>query len=187
MIVVVILGILAAIAIPLYMKFVQSAKAGEARLNLGKVASLLERYYDSRANQATSAVVTLGVSTTMIAQFPQNATNCATINGAVAVPRAIADVANKKYTPSEGDWFLNGGANTAWSEIPFAITQPIAYQYCYAGTGVSNASIFTTGAFGDVDGDGVYSTFIRNGAVLCGATGGCAPAVGAIVVTNETE
>ncbi|NMC70225.1 MAG: pilus assembly protein PilE, partial [Myxococcales bacterium] len=35
MIVVVILGILAAIAIPLYMKFVQQSKTGEAQGNLG--------------------------------------------------------------------------------------------------------------------------------------------------------
>jgi prepilin-type N-terminal cleavage/methylation domain-containing protein len=189
MIVVVILGILAAIAIPLYMKFVQSSKAGEARLNLGKVASLLERYYDARANQSDTIAVATGSLAGMIASFPINdATGCTTANASTeGVPRAIASVANAKYTPSETEWMRVGTVETAWSKIPFAITQPIAYQYCYSGTGTGTASVFTTGAFGDLDADTVYSSFRRAGAVLCTGTTGCAPSVGAIVVTNESE
>jgi len=183
MIVVVILGILAAIAIPLYMKFVQSSKAGEARLNLGKIASLLERYYDSRGNQSTDLTVATGTSTTMIPQFPQNdAGGCAAQGaGQVRVPLAIADVQNKKYTPAESDW------SGPWADIPFAITQPIAYQYCYHGAGTSNASVFTTGAFGDLDADSVWSSFRRAGKILCPTATSCAVSVGAIVVTNESE
>jgi prepilin-type N-terminal cleavage/methylation domain-containing protein len=182
MIVVVILGILAAIAIPLYMKFVQSSKAGEARLNLGKIASLLERYYSLRANTATDLTVATGTSTTMIAQFPQNAAGGCQAAAAdqERVPRAVADVQNKKYTPAVTDW------SGPWAEIPFAITQPIAYQYCYHGAGTSNTSIFTVGAFGDLDADGVWSSFRRAGKVLCAATG-CAVSIGAVVVDNETE
>jgi len=189
MIVVVILGILAAIAIPLYMKFVQSAKAGEARLNLGKIASLLERYYDARANQATDITVALGSASTMVASFPQNAAaGCvAPGTGQQRVPNDIASVRNMKYTPAEGEWMGPAATPYAWSEIPFSITQPIAYQYCYHGEGSSNASVFTVGAFGDVDADTVSSSFRRAGAVLCSGATGCAPSVGAIVVTNESE
>jgi prepilin-type N-terminal cleavage/methylation domain-containing protein len=135
MIVVVILGILAAIAIPLYMKFVQSAKAGEARLNLGKIASLLERYYDARANQATVITVALGSASTMVAQFPQNnAVGCtAEGSGQQRVPNDIASVRNMKYTPGESEWMGPAAAPYAWSEIPFSITQPIGFQYCYHG------------------------------------------------------
>ena len=189
MIVVVILGILAAIAIPLYMKFVQSAKAGEARLNLGKIASLLERYYDARANQATTVAVATGAASTMVAAFPQNAAaGCiAASTGQQRVPDDIASVRNMKYTPAEGEWMGTEALPTAWSEIPFSITQPIAYQYCYHGEGTSNASVFTVGAFGDLDADTIASTFRRAGAVLCTGGTGCAPSVGAIVVTNESE
>jgi len=188
MIVVVILGILAAIAIPLYMKFVQSSKAGEARLNLGKIGSLLERYYDSRANTATDLTVATGISTTMVAAYPASGDTCTSADtGALTnVPAAIADVANKKYTPSESDWVGVPPAIKAWGEIPFSITMPIAYQYCYHGAGTATDSEFMVGAFGDVDGDSTYSSFQRRGKVIC-AAGNCAPTVGNVVVTNETE
>ena len=189
MIVVVILGILAAIAIPLYMKFVQSAKAGEARLNLGKIASLLERYYDARANQATDLTVALGSASTMVAAYPQNvAGGCvAPGTGQQRVPNDIASVRNMKYTPGEAEWMGPAATPYAWADIPFSITQPIAFQYCYHGANTATDSIFTVGAFGDVDADTVASSFRRAGAVLCTGGTGCAPSVGAIVVTNESE
>jgi prepilin-type N-terminal cleavage/methylation domain-containing protein len=189
MIVVVILGILAAIAIPLYMKFVQSSKAGEARLNLGKIASLLERYYDARGNQSTDLTVTVGTSSTMVPSFPINDAGGCVAQGAAQqrVPTAIASVQNMKYTPSEEDWMGTTALPSAWSMIPFAITQPIAYQYCYHGAGTSNNSIFTTGAFGDLDADGAWSSFRRAGKILCTSGTSCAVSVGAIVVTNESE
>ena len=187
MIVVVILGILAAIAIPLYMKFVAQSKAGEARLNLGKIASLLERYYVARGETATTTAVAVGTAATMIAQYPSNdASGCVTGGtGQQRVPNDMAAVRATKYTPSSGDW--SGTATpSAWSMLPFAITQPIAYQYCYHGEGQATTSVFTVGAFGDVDADTVLSTFRRAGAVIC-AGSGCAPTLGPFVVVNETE
>ena len=188
MIVVVILGILAAIAIPLYMKFVSQAKAGDARLNLGKIATLLERYYDARAEMATTTVVATGTASTMVSQYPQNsAGGCLTGGvGQQRVPNDIVAVRAMKYTPSSAEWTGPAGSPTAWTELPFAITQPIAYQYCYHGEGSASSAVFTVGAFGDVDGDTVPSTFRRAGAVLCSGTG-CAPTLGAIVVVNESE
>ena len=188
MIVVVILGVLAAIAIPLYLKFVGASKAGEARINLGKIASLLERYYVARSTDSTSTSVALGVSTSMVAQFPQNsAAECATGGtGQQRVPNDMALVRQKHYTPAESDWMGPTGAPFAWSMIPFSITQPITYQYCYHGDGTGTASRFFVGAFGDVDGDGAFSTFRRAGRVLC-AAGGCAPTLGNVVVESESE
>jgi prepilin-type N-terminal cleavage/methylation domain-containing protein len=188
MIVVVILGVLAAIAIPLYMKFVSASKAGEARVNLGKIASLLERYYDARTSQSNTSSVFLGVASGTIPQFPANsAGGCVGPGtGEQRVPNDIASVRGAKYTPSDGDWMGAAATPTAWSEIPFSITQPIAYQYCYHGAGVATASVFTVGAFGDVDNDTVYSSFRRAGAVLC-AGSGCAPTLGSMAVVNESE
>jgi prepilin-type N-terminal cleavage/methylation domain-containing protein len=188
MIVVVILGVLAAIAIPVYMKFVSSSKSGEARLNLGKIASLLERFYDARSVQSDSTSVGTGVSPAALPRFPLNdAGGCvAAGTGQQRVPNDIAAVRNAKYTATETDWEGTAAAPTAWSEIPFSITQPIAYQYCYHGAGNGTAAVFTVGAFGDADGDGVVSSFRRAGAVLCSGTG-CAPTVGGVVVINESE
>ncbi|MBI5486118.1 MAG: prepilin-type N-terminal cleavage/methylation domain-containing protein [Deltaproteobacteria bacterium] len=188
MIVVVILGVLAAIAIPLYMKFVGASKAGEARVNLGKIASLLERYYVVRSSDSTSSTVAVGISSAMVAQFPQNnAMECITGGtGQQRVPNDMALVRQKHYTPAESDWMGPAGAPYAWSMIPFTITQPISYQYCYHGDGTGTDSRFFVGAFGDVDGDGAFSSFRRAGRVLC-ASGGCAPTLGNMIVENEAE
>lgn len=191
MIVVVILGILAAIAIPLYMKFVQSAKAGEARLNLGKIGSLSEAYFNSRREGGSNPAVTPGALLSMIAAFPRCgavetdcAAGCGTDagNGEQVPALGVPAVTAQKFLPTEANWMGAVGAPTAWSRLPFAITQPIQYMYCYGGSFVGTASIFTSAAYGDIDGDTVVSTFKRLGTAVDGA-----PMVGPVAVLNETE
>ncbi|MBI5500514.1 MAG: hypothetical protein HY907_09735 [Deltaproteobacteria bacterium] len=180
------LGMMSAIAIPTYMKFVRSAKAEEARLNLGKLASLLERYADARitGGQGGQAFP----SNSRVAGDHCDAPNC----NAECVPRSADDVSGRKYQPTDSDWMCSAtGPNctpeTAWAEIPFAITQPIGFQYCYSVKGGVNEMTFELAAFGDADGDGVWSSYRRQGMLLCSGAAGCLPTIGAIVVTNEGE
>ena len=186
MIVVVIIGILAAIAIPLYMKFVSQAKAGEARLNLGKIASLLERYYSARANQSTDITVGLGTASTMIAQYPSNdAGGCVTGGtGQQREPNDIAMVRATKYTASSGEWSGMAAARPRGRTCPSRSRKPIVTSTLprrgLVGLGLHGRRVR------DIDADTVLSTFRRAGAVIC-AGSGCAPTLGAIVAVNETD
>jgi len=182
MIVVVILGILAAIAIPLYMKFVQQSKTGEAKANLAKIATLVEEYYAKSANQGTTAVITVGGTMGLISRFPQ-AVSCGTGNGvahlnAESVPTTVGPVTGKKYQPATTDW------TGAWVDMHFAISSPIQFAYCYTGTGNTLASAFTVWASGNLDSDTVWSNYERIGEID-DTTGRVN--VGPLAVTNEDE
>jgi prepilin-type N-terminal cleavage/methylation domain-containing protein len=194
MIVVVILGILAAIAIPLYMKFVQQSKAGEARLNMGKIGTLVEAFYNGRAEKNSDATITPGTLAALVVAYPRCETDDIDCTGACgaddgdgsdeSVPAAILDIKGRKYQATSTDWnpSTTGTAVTAWARIPFAITQPIQYQYCYQAQGTAAESWFTTKAYGDVDGDGITSVYSRFGTVLNGA-----PTIGPIASIRDDE
>lgn len=198
MIVVVILGILAAIAIPLYMKFVQQSKTGEAQGNLGKIASLVEEYYAKSSSQSTTATITPGSSTSLIAKFPNTTrTGAATCDAtpavnAESVPRAAASVVKSSYQPNINEWACTtagagacAAANvTAWAQMKFELSSPIRYVYCYAAlTPDTGTQTFQVIASSDLDGDGVWSRFTRQGQT--GADG--AIQIGALAVVNDNE
>ncbi|MBN1772963.1 MAG: prepilin-type N-terminal cleavage/methylation domain-containing protein [Deltaproteobacteria bacterium] len=199
MIVVVILGILAAIAIPLYMKFVQQSKTGEAQGNLGKIASLVEEYYARSGSQTGVATITPGGTTALISKFPNTARTSACAGGAgvartntESVPGTTTTVQKASYQPAVNEWkcMTTGvgacppGEETAWYQMHFEISSPIRYVYCYTATVPdTGAQTFAVYASGDLDGDSIWSEFVRQGQT---ATDGSIQ-IGPLAVTNEDE
>jgi prepilin-type N-terminal cleavage/methylation domain-containing protein len=202
MIVVVILGILAAIAIPLYMKFVQQSKTGEAQGNLGKIASLVEEYYAKTSSQTSSAAIVPGGTTSLISKFPNTSrtATCSGGSGAAArtnnesVPRpgSVASVQKASYQPAINEWKCTvtgvgacaAGNETAWYQMHFEISSPIRYVYCYTANVTDPAAqTFAVYATGDLDGDSVWSEFVRQGQT---ASDGSIQ-IGPLAVTNEDE
>lgn len=55
--------------------------------------------------------------------------------------------------------------NSTWTGLNFAISDPHYYHYQYDSRGVGNTAEFTASAFGDLDGDCTFSTFVRFGRV----------------------
>jgi prepilin-type N-terminal cleavage/methylation domain-containing protein len=195
MIVVVILGILAAIAIPLYMKFVQQSKTGEAQGNLGKIASLIEEYYAKSGSQSGSAAIAPGTVTTLTSRFP-NTTASESGCGAAAphlnaesVPRAFASVVKSSYQPAVNEWrcatpAVGCDGDTAWYQMHFEISSPIRYMYCYASnTAAPAAQTFAVFASGDLDGDNTWSEFVRRGQTAADGS----IQIGPLGVMNEDE
>jgi prepilin-type N-terminal cleavage/methylation domain-containing protein len=194
MIVVVVLGVLAAIAIPLYMRFVRQSKAGEAEINLGKIAQLVEQQYARSGNEKTSAAITPG-STALISRLPGTSrTPAASCGGAPAangesVPRTATLVTGRSYQPAIQEWNCSSpGAgctlDTVWSQLKFEISSPIRYVYCYESTVPdSGPQSFVVVASGDVDGDGVWSRYERRGQADAGGT----ITIGSVAVTNGDE
>ena len=62
------------------------------------------------------------------------------------------------HEPSDGEW--SGGT---WAALHFRIDDPHYYAYQYDSAGIGPDATFTATAFGDLDCDGFFSTFVRSG------------------------
>jgi type IV pilus assembly protein PilA len=145
MIVVAIIGILAAVAIPAFLKYIKRAKTTEATMNIRRLYDSSVSYYDNDHTTSSGSIVS--------AQFPTNQD----------VTPALSSIGNVKRDPSQGDW-----DSGTWEALNFAVSDPHFYAYQYNSNGTRIGATFTASAFGNLDGDGVYSTFVRVGSVVAG-------------------
>ncbi len=145
MIVVAIIGILAAVAIPAFMKYIRRSKTSEATMNLRKLFDASVAYYSNEhTNRGGSILAKMFPST--IESTPGNA--------------ACDAGDSKKHAPDAGIW-----ADPSWQDLNFAIDDPFLFQYRYQAGGVGTDAFFTAGAHGDLDCNGVLSTFERGATI----------------------
>jgi type IV pilus assembly protein PilA len=142
MIVVAIIGILAAVAIPAFMDYMKRSKKTEASLQLNKIGKNAKRVYSE-----TSAYV-VGTALQLPAK-PGSGGCCggtgASPNHCLAVPASFA-----------GD--------TTWKNLDFQIDEDSLFYYDYTGT----AAAFTSKATGDLDCDGTEITYTLTGSAVAG-------------------
>ena len=147
MIVVAIIGILAAVAIPAFIKYVARSKTTEATENVSKMADGAETYYNRTWHNAAGQVLPR--------QFPDEAAlqppdfvNC----GGSGDPEMDAD--------------LSLWETASWKALNFEINKPFRYLYQFANPGgMGKTSLFTAIAQGDLDCDGVRATFAIRGSI----------------------
>jgi type IV pilus assembly protein PilA len=170
MIVVAIIGILAALAIYGVRRYMASAKTSEARNTVGAISRAAAAAYEREI--AKSELLPEGGLSTLPASGL-----CA--SAPAMVPDTAKPPAGVKYQPDStpGKDFEAGDNQTGWRCLRFTVNQPIYYQYSYkAGAGfvssglpdapVLGANSFEAAAIGDIDGDGTaLSTFARTGDV----------------------
>lgn len=151
MIVVAIVGILAALAIYGVRKYMANAKTAEARNGIGQMSkdAVTAYYKEGMAGSLLPLGSTAGVSNTL----------CPT---ATAVPSASSSIKAQKYQSKPSEW-----AGAGWDCLHFSMNDPQYYQYNYVLTGVGNAAgdTFSCSAAGDLDGDGTMSSFTLGGGV----------------------
>ena len=142
MIVVAILGILAAVAIPSMIRYLRRAKTSEA---LDKLHAI----YRGSHTYATGERGGRGIGgLTLPPQFPLS-----------QLPTPAVPPAGIKQVDPVGTW-----DTPTWFALDFNVADPHYYSYEYAsGAGAPRA--FTARALGDLDGDGLQSTFERAGAL----------------------
>ncbi|MGK3984039.1 prepilin-type N-terminal cleavage/methylation domain-containing protein [Sorangium sp. So ce136] len=168
MIVVAIIGVLAALAIFGVRRYLASAKTSEAKNSVGAIT----RGATAAFERETAASEILGGGTSSAAA------SHSLCGSADAVP-AAGPPAGVKYQPdtTEGEDFETGTAIAGWKCLRFSMTQPIYYQYHYVqgaripGVTASpdpTATGFEAGAVGDLDNDAVHSIFTRGGSVTAG-------------------
>jgi len=147
MIVVAIIGILAALAIYGVKKYLTNAKTGEAKNNLGRLGKDAVSAYERETMDATLAAVDNG------SQAVHRL--CAGV-GTNLVPSAVPP--GKKVQPNPATW-NTGNATTGWRCLKFSLNDPVYYQYNYTSTNPTSqtTAAFTAAAVGDLDGDSTAS------------------------------
>ena len=115
-------------------------------------------------------------------QFPASA-------AATPSPKGCADPAADKDGDGRCDLDDAAWAALTWTALMFQPAEPHYFVYRFDSQGIGNEAIFTASAFGDLDRDGVLSTFQRSGKGTTGEkiTSCVAQPVGDLTVKNEIE
>ncbi len=161
MIVVAIIGILAAVAIPAFTKYVAKAKTSEVR-------EMLKKIYDgARAYYLDPNVGDITTFQPLPAQFPEAGAHGVggdtgyLAQGCCAAPPGLKE----KCEPNPTLW-----SAPVWTALHFAMNEPHHYAYRYVNSmqvpgNVSGANWFMAAAQGDRDCDGQFSSFQMYGVV----------------------
>ena len=184
MIVVAIIGVLAALAIYGVRRYLASSKTSEAKNTIGAISRGATAAYE----RETVASQNLGEGS-----LSTNASH-SLCGSAVTVPGAVP--AGKKYQPKTGNGedFESGDSMNGWKCLKFGLTQPHYYQYWYTengnpvGTGnpaLCATNCYEAAALGDLDADNNTSAFARTGQVNTGT--GKLKASTQIFILNEFE
>lgn len=147
MIVVAILGILAAVAIPAFINYLRRAKTSEATVNI-------DRMYEGVVANFDKKVVATGVTTT-------STTRCLP---ATAGPTPNATPGETEYMGNDALW----ESTDTWVQLDFAMADNHYYAYSFTtnqATCFVDTAEFDCTAIGNLDGDDEFSYFRRYGAV----------------------
>jgi type IV pilus assembly protein PilA len=149
MIVVAIIGILAAIAIPAFINYVKRSKTSEAGANLKSLFQGAAAYYEQENWQ--QGMVTAGGT-------------------AAASVHCVVPDATPSWTASDAKYVVNWeNESDSYTALNFAPADPLYFEYHIVsdntgltndcGNAASDTGIYTFTANGDLDGDGAESTF----------------------------
>lgn len=160
-----ILGIVGAIAIPAYMKYMRRSKTAEATMNLRKLFDSSVSYFEREHVDASGRILRR--------QFPSSVT--VTPGDRFCMDDSVQD----KWIPKKAYW-----TNPTWQALNFALADPHYYSYEYVSEGVNDGAKFTARALGDLNCNGTFSTFERVGMVdgSLNVVGG-----GGVFTENELE
>lgn len=180
MIVVAIIGILAAVAIPAFMKYIKKSKSTEAREHLKKIQEGATSYYMDRGNAR-------GGLTPVAAQFPDPTLKApsgpAGFDGSSGTGTHPCCANNlDKCAPDASYW-----ADPVWTSLHFSVDDPHYFAYNYTGTPTNTNGVgaaYTAAAYGDLDCDDALSIFEMYGAIVSSVEG---VQHGALYKENETE
>ena len=116
MIVVAIIGILAAVAIPAFMDYMKKSKKTEASLQLNKIAKNSKVYYNTNAKYVQGS--------------------------ASALPAALTPGSVCKTTANEATAFAS---DSVWAELDFQVDEVNLFKYDYTGTDNTDAAAHAVG------------------------------------------
>ena len=162
MIVVAIIGILASVAIPAYVRYIRRSKTTEPLLNIRKMYDSAVLYYDGEHSDSTAQI--------LARQFPTSS---------ALTPGSCCVFPGGKCVPSPTFW-----QTPTWNALHFSVDDPFYYAYQFVSGGTDRTATFSAQAFGDLTCDTVLSTYERTGSV--DTVGNVVPSPGLHVV-NDLE
>ncbi|MDW8281945.1 MAG: pilin [Myxococcales bacterium] len=145
MVVVAIIGVLAAVAIPAFMKYIRRAKTVEATMNLRRMFDSSVSYYLSELASVTGAILEK--------QFPQTQT-------ATPPANSCCSQVGHKCAPDPVLW-----QTPTWQALNFSVDDPHYYWYSFVSSGVATTAQFDARAHGNLNCDAIYSLHARHGQV----------------------
>jgi len=161
---IVLIGVMAVLAVAGTRKYVSASKSAEAANGVGMIAMDATMAYEEERIGGPPHVL------------------CA--SAVHPVPASILQVSAKKYMSSPSEWAGDPGFNC----LKFSMDYPQYYQYDYRRTGGATGSAvgdgFEAEAKGDLDGNGVTSSFKTTGTITSVGTLTRAPG---IIRVNESE
>ena len=148
MIVVAIIGILAAVAIPAFMKYIRRSKTTEATMNIRKLFDSTVSYFASERADANGLILPK--------QFP-------VAQGWSPAQGNCCTQAGQKCNPSvaRNTWTI-----ATWQALNFSVDDPFYYSYQSAGAGgASIGDRYNLEASGDLNCDGTFSLYRRSATI----------------------
>ena len=176
MIVVAIVGVLAALAIYGVRKYLLNSKTAEVRNALGQMSKDAKTAYERES--MAGDVLGAGKSATVSNNLCASAGN--------PVPADKTSIAGKKYQSDpapDKDWNADRATpGKGFACLKFSLTDPQYYMYNYTSStallGTKDLDTFDATGQGDLNGDGTLSTFTLSGKVVNGTV---------LVAPNFTE
>ena len=145
MIVVAIIGILAAVAIPAFIKYIRKSKTVEATEGLDKIKSGAKSYFQADHFDTTNGAL-------LPKDFP--------VSYAVTPTTPCCTGDTDKCPPTAADWNVN-----TWRSLSFQMSDPHYFVWTWDAGGLNMAAGFTAAAYGNLDCDATFSTYRMLGSV----------------------
>ncbi|MGH7280532.1 MAG: fimbiral protein pilA [Polyangiaceae bacterium] len=160
------IGVMASLAIFGVRKYLADAKQAEAMNSLGEI---------SRSAVAAYAAEGTGTSANVL---------CASASR--PIPASVTSVRGTKYESTTAEWQADAATNSGFFCLKFEMASPQYYQYDYqrTGSGTKTGDGFSGIAHGDLNADGVESTYALGGTIDASGTVALDPAPR---VTNAGE
>ncbi len=158
MIVVAILAILSVVAVPAFIKYMRKAKTTEAISSLALIYKGAAQYYATpRAEEGSGLRIECQFpnATGGDTGFTPTSASCCSSG----VGGGVDTDGDDRCDVDQGEWDLE-----VWSALQFQMSDQHYFIYRYQDNALTkDASLFTTTAYGDLDCDGIQSTFERYG------------------------
>jgi type IV pilus assembly protein PilA len=160
MIVVAIVGVLAALAVYGVRKYLLNAKTAEARNSIGQMAKDASLAYERESFPG-------GIIPDKGSAAPSN-NLC--VGASATVPAGKAAIQGQKYQSTLAEWGKDAPTNIGFSCLKFSMTEAQYFMYNYISAGgATNGTTFQAVANGDLNGDTTTSQFSLTGAIATNA------------------
>jgi type II secretory pathway pseudopilin PulG len=146
-----VMGILAAIAIPAFIKYKRRAESSEATFSLSRIVYAATAYWDGERGGERDGELVAG----SLRRFPDS------VGWTPRLPPCEAGA--PRYHPDDKDW-----EHPTWRALAFAMTNRHRYRYRFTASGQGERATFTVEAEGDLNCNGVRAHFRRVGRVQDG-------------------